>query len=141
MSNWIEYINDLRLLADAGLLVLIWLVQLIIYPGFQYYNQHQLFHWHKIYTPRITVVVAPLMFLQMGASLFLLFFEFSLLSFIYFILVLSTWLSTFLYFVPLHHNIETHTDVETSIKKLIRGNWMRTGQWTLIFIYGIVFFS
>lgn len=141
MSNGIEYIDDLRLVADFGLLVLIWLVQLIIYPGFQYYNQHNLFKWHKVYTPRITVIVAPLMFLQMGTSLYMLFFEFSLFSLIYFILVLSVWISTFLYFVPLHHKIETHTDVKTSINKLIRSNWIRTLQWTLIFIYGIVFFS
>ncbi|MEO1009857.1 MAG: hypothetical protein AAFX53_01035 [Bacteroidota bacterium] len=51
----------LRLLCDFGLVVLIWSVQLIIYPSFQFYNPIELLLWHGIYVHRITYVVLPLM--------------------------------------------------------------------------------
>jgi len=37
----------IRLLFDFGLLVLIWLVQLVIYPSFLYYEQDNLKRWHE----------------------------------------------------------------------------------------------
>ena len=141
MDSFIEYLHSLRLIADSGLVVLIWMVQLIVYPGFKFYNTEDLIRWHKVYTPRITVIVAPLMFFQAGIATYLLLFEFSTISLIYFILVLSTWVSTFLYFVPLHHKIDTQIEVKLSATELTRRNWYRTFQWTSIFIYGIILFS
>ncbi len=46
----------LRLLFDFGLVVLIWIVQLVIYPGLCYYSETDLLKWHKLYTSRIAYV-------------------------------------------------------------------------------------
>ena len=54
----------LRHIVDFGLVVLIWLVQLIIYPSFSYTAKDELQTWHQRYVARITVVVGPLMLLQ-----------------------------------------------------------------------------
>jgi hypothetical protein len=54
----------IRLLLDFGLVVLIWLVQLVIYPGFKFYSPSNLALWHKIYTGRIGVAVVPMMVWQ-----------------------------------------------------------------------------
>jgi hypothetical protein len=141
MNSIFEHIHEVRPIIDFGLVVLIWMVQLIVYPGFSFYSEKHLLKWHKFYTPRITIVVAPLMFLQMGIALYLSFFEFSTLNLIYLILVLSTWLSTFSYFVPLHQKIEANMDPLQSAKKLTKGNWLRTFQWTFIFLFGLILLS
>lgn len=130
----------LRMIADFGLVVLIWMVQLIVYPGFSFYTNADLLKWHKSYTPKITIVVAPLMFIQMGIALYISFFEFSIANLIYAVLVISTWLTTFTYFVPLHQKIERNLDIKVSAKKLTKGNWVRTFQWTFIFIYSLFLF-
>ncbi|MBZ9628651.1 hypothetical protein LB456_10590 [Psychroflexus sp. CAK57W] len=137
MNLILEHIFSLRLVIDFGLVVLIWMVQLIVYPGFSFYQESDLLKWHKYYTPRITVVVAPLMFIQMAIAVYLSLFEFSTINLIYLLLVLSTWISTFLYFVPLHQKIEGNLDLKISSRKLATLNWIRTFQWTFIFGYSL----
>ncbi|SDG85824.1 hypothetical protein [Psychroflexus sediminis] len=141
MNSVLEHIHSIRITIDFGLVVLIWMVQLIIYPGFTFYKDSDLLKWHKYYLPRISFVVAPLMFIQLAIAIYLSVFEFSLLNFIYSLLVLSTWISTFLYFVPLHQKIEDNIDLKISATKLISINWVRTFQWTFIFIYGLFLFT
>lgn len=60
----------LRLLFDFGLLVLIWLVQLVIYPSFLHYVNKELMIWNKIYTVFISLVLIPLMFGQLVTAVF-----------------------------------------------------------------------
>jgi len=55
-----------RLVVDFCLVVLIWLVQLIIYPSFRYMSPEQLAIWHPKYTTLITLVVGPLMLAQVA---------------------------------------------------------------------------
>jgi hypothetical protein len=141
MGSVLEHLWIIRLLADFGLVVLIWMVQLIVYPGFTFYSEELLLKWHKTYTPRITIIVAPLMFAQMGMALYQCIFDFSIVHLVYLILVISTWISTFIYFVPLHHNIEANRDLKSSANRLTKGNWIRTIQWTFIFIYGVICLS
>lgn len=141
MNSILEHIHSIRIITDFGLVVLIWMVQLIVYPGFSYYSNNDLLRWHRYYTPKITIVVAPMMFIQMGIAIYLSLFEFSILNLIYFILVLSTWVSTFTYFVPLHQKIEKNRDVRVSSRRLINGNWIRTFQWTFTFVFGLFLLS
>ena len=67
-----NFFDLLQLLVDFGLVVLIWIVQLIIYPSFLYYNSNTLSKWHKTYTGRITTIVAPLMIAQIAIAAYLL---------------------------------------------------------------------
>ena len=55
-----------RIAIDFGLVVLIWLVQLIIYPSFRYMSAEQLAIWHPNYSNLITLFVGPLMLAQVG---------------------------------------------------------------------------
>lgn len=140
MNAILEHIHSIRIIVDFGLVILIWMVQLIVYPGFSFYADPDLLKWHKFYTPKITVIVAPLMFLQMGIAIYLCIFEFNLFNLVYSLLVLSTWVTTFTYFVPLHQKIEGNKEIKISAKKLSVGNWVRTIQWTVIFIYSLFLF-
>ena len=124
-----------KLISDVGLVVLIWLVQLVIYPSFKYYTQENLKKWHEIYTSRITFVVLPLMLSQITLSIILLLkSDWGLFHIVDFILVLLIWVSTFTIFVPLHQNIERNKRIPESAVKLIKYNWFRTFLWSVIVI-------
>ena len=53
-------------LASFGLVVLIWLVQVIIYPAFAEIEPDRFAPWHAGYTRAVTWIVAPLMLAQVA---------------------------------------------------------------------------
>ncbi|SEL97689.1 hypothetical protein SAMN04488008_107156 [Maribacter orientalis] len=127
-------IDIIRLICDTGLLILIWIVQLIIYPSFSYYKHEDLFKWHETYTKRIAVIVIPLMFGQVITSSIQVYTNLDFYTITSSLLVIGVWLSTFLIFVPLDTNLSKREEVELSIKKLKLYNWLRTVLWSLICI-------
>lgn len=126
-------LETLRLIFDSGLLVLIWMVQLIVYPSFSHYKLNDLYSWHKKYTKRIALIVIPLMLGQLITVILQVVEKKNGYTLTSSLLVLLVWLSTFIQFVPLHNNIREEHNVSASIKKLNSKNWLRTILWTLLF--------
>jgi len=133
MSN----LQVLSLLFDFGLVVLIWIVQLIIYPSFKYHNQESLVKWHAKYTVRIAGVVIPLMFGQLILYLYLIFTQPDVSIYIRSGLTISAWITTFAIFVPLHNTINNRKNTEKTLSQLVSKNWIRTVIWTLLFIINL----
>ncbi|MEM1336624.1 MAG: hypothetical protein AAGF96_02685 [Bacteroidota bacterium] len=123
----------LALVCDTGCLVLIWLVQRVIYPSFQFYNYQQLQQWHKKYTGLVTWIVLPLMVGQLVFAIRIVITYPYGIAIAKLLLVLGTWVMTFVIFVPLHRALETAIEQQVIVKKLVRKNWSRTIVWTLIF--------
>ena len=130
-------IEIIRLLIDAGFVVLIWAVQLVIYPSFKFYSKANLFQWHRLYTKRVTVIVLPLM----GSQILLGFIHLLQVQNTYtissFVIILALWVITFTVFVPLHQSIDIGKPVENVCLKLEKRNWIRTLLWSLLFIFSI----
>lgn len=124
---------------DFGLVVLIWMVQLIIYPSFVYYKVEDLFKWHNTYTKNITWIVLPLMVGQLGIHLYEIILAFSFFKLAILLMILLVWINTFFYAVPLHQRISDNDDIACACRALIRVNWNRTVLWTVIFILGLFF--
>lgn len=129
--------DSLRLLLDFGLVILIWLVQLVIYPSFLHYAKVDLVRWHKKYTPRIAFIVLPLMLGQLMLYGALLQEGKTFYSIGSFILVLLAWLLTFTVFVPRHKEITSDTYSEKTLSQLVKFNWSRTLIWTLLFVWNL----
>ena len=129
-----------KLISDVGLLVLIWLVQLVIYPSFRYFKNSDLKQWHLIYKGRITLVVLPLMLSQLVLSCWIAIeSNWDILFIINGLLVVLTWLSTFAIFVPLHQKIDNQNqNLSIYVEKLISYNWIRTVLWTIIVIMTLI---
>lgn len=125
-----------RLLLDFGLVVLIWLVQLIIYPSFAFVDRDRLELWHGRYTALISVVVVPLMLGQVLVVAMQVLQRGSVLDWISGALVAAVWLVTFLRAVPLHERIGQATDPDADIPALVWWNRPRTVLWTVIFVLG-----
>jgi len=131
-------IDLIRLLIDFGLFVLIWMVQLVVYPSFTYFSRKELISWHQLYTPRITLMVFPLMAGQLVTSIFQLAKDQDLFSIISIIIITIMWLLTFFIFVPTHNKITLEEVDDHICAKLVKYNWLRTAGWSFLFIWNFL---
>lgn len=127
----------LRLLFDFGLVVLIWMVQLTIYPSFKKYSKNDLISWHKLYVGRIAIIVGPLMVGQLLLSIWQLYLVKSPYTILVFFFVLFLWIFTFTYFAPLHRRISNASFTSGNLVQLEKRNWIRAIIWTIIFLWGL----
>ncbi|TXD54131.1 MULTISPECIES: hypothetical protein [unclassified Polaribacter] len=132
-----QIILQISLLVDAGLVVLIWMVQLIIYPSFTYYKTENLLEWHQKYTSRIAVVVVPLMLVQLVLAITDVFLNFSTQTVSVLAVVLFLWIFTFLSFAPLHFKISEGKHNQKILQQLIQRNWIRTFLWSALLLFHI----
>ncbi|MBL0765651.1 hypothetical protein [Marivirga atlantica] len=123
-----------KLLIDCCLFMLAWLVQVIIYPSFQYTDVQKLSFWHNRYQRLISYFVLPLMLSELIISFYYTLYDFSIVHLTHSGLVIIIWLSTFLHAVPVHQNIENQSNTEENIRKLVKVNTLRTLLWTVLLI-------
>jgi len=127
-------LSSIALVFDFGLLVLIWLVQLIIYPSFQYFDQERLLKWHPKYTRLITFFAFPLMTGQVFLHGYQAWFDMNLLNGIILMGIAASWVITFGKEVPYHNKISNGQDIKQNITLLIVWNWSRVAAWTIVAI-------
>ena len=120
------------------MLVVLWLVQLVIYPSFLRIEPGQLMVWHQVYTFRVSFVIIPLMLAQLALAVAAALSDTAIwLDRLVLALVLVGWALTFFVSVPLHRRIDKG-DLDLSTRQaLIRTNWPRTILWTGIFCLGL----
>lgn len=119
---------------DFGLVVLIWIVQLVVYPSFHYYDVAGLKRWHRVYTRQVTFIVLPLMLAQVILHAKRLLDEPYWLGTVQFILIVLVWGITFFKAVPLHTKIDLEDQPAGTITDLVRWNWPRTILWSIVFV-------
>jgi hypothetical protein len=135
-----QIILQISLLVDVGLVVLIWMVQLIVYPSFTYYNPKNLIEWHQKYTTGIAVVVIPLMVTQLVLAVVAVFYQPNFTAIFTLLIVLFLWIFTFLSFAPLHFKISEGTHHQKLLQLLIRRNWIRTFVWSGLFLFHLILY-
>ncbi len=134
----IDALSLFQLLIDFGLVVLILMVQLTIYPSFLYYKTEDLVSWHQKYTGAIAVIVGPLMLAQLGMAIYaLIAHQEFLFGSMYLLLVTATWISTAVLFVPIHNRIGKSKHTNKDLQKLVHHNWIRVILWVLILLLSL----
>ena len=114
-----------------GLMILIWLVQLIIYPSFSRISPEEFKAYHRWYVIRISSVVLPLMVAELILSIWwVLSDDYSAISVSAGLLVLIVWLSTFVLQVPIHNRLKAGRE-DREIRRLVATNWIRAAAWSL----------
>lgn len=127
-----DMLFQLQIMADCGLLVLICLIQVIIYPSFDYIETKNFKTWHIRYTWVISLIVVPLMLLQIGVELcHALVAEPRWWRALLIGLVL---IATFSLSVPCHKKLQSMGKRTVIIRKLVLTNWIRTLLWTILFL-------
>lgn len=106
---------------------LIWIVQLVHYPSFKYVSETNFSDFSAFHKNSITLIVLPLMFLELGTSFFILEKSWKVINVVS---VLILWISTFVFSVPCHNQLSQGKNLDI-INKLVKTNWIRTIVWSL----------
>jgi len=123
-------VTVINLALSWGLLVLIWLVQIIIYPGFHRVPSEDFRTYHAWYVKRITAIVLPLMIGEVAAVALWLATAASMATGMAAVLVAVVWAATFLLQVPIHRLLSKGKQTKL-INGLVATNWIRTIAWSL----------
>ena len=121
---------ELQTIVDSGLFVLIWLVQLVIYPSFAVIEEGHFHSWHTRFSAMISLVVTPLMVIQVGIEAVVMINE---IRWWRISLIALIWLATFFLSVPCHRRLHTRGKDARMIRWLVLTNWIRTMGWSLLF--------
>ena len=121
-------------LASFGLVVLIWLVQVVIYPAFAEIAPDRFALWHAGYTRAVTWIVAPLMLAQVALLGWLAVARPSPRVLLAAGMVAVAWVATFALAVPAHDTLQASGLDRAVVARLVTGNWVRTITWTLAFL-------
>lgn len=125
---WAQTAQTLAAFAMTGV---IWMVQLVQYPGFSRVGVPEFAAFHLHHARSIGLVVGPLMVLELLTALLLAavgepaWFWRSMLA-----VLLVIWFSTALWQGPLHGRLAREGPRRDLLRALVRGNWLRTFLWT-----------
>ena len=119
--------------ASLAMLGVIWMVQLVQYPGFLDVGPADFPAFHAAHSQRITLIVGPLMALEGITALWILVARPSGVppwaALLGVGLLGVAVLTTMFVSVPLHGRIASAWDAE-AIRRLVATNWIRTAAWT-----------
>ena len=123
---------------------LIWTIQLVHYPLFAQVGAAAFRGYEEQHARRITWLVGPLMGLEAGAAVALLFLldlpTQRILAGSGVVLLLVIWGSTALLQVPCHARLSRGFD-ERAWRRLVSTNWIRTAAWSVRGVLAVVLFK
>ncbi len=135
------WILKLHIFLSFVLTGVIWIVQLVHYPSFHYIESTNFREFEKFHIFRTSILLGPLMILELLTGAILLTgssFLPGYILWINFIFMTLIWLITLLWSLPLHKKLNKGKDRDL-INNLILSNWPRAFLWTgksfLLFIY------
>ncbi|MEL6182206.1 MAG: hypothetical protein AAFS10_24825 [Myxococcota bacterium] len=131
MQGWL-------LLSHAGSTLfmtgLIWVIQVVHYPLFAGVGAAQFQAYHHEHTRLITLIVGPVMLVELVSSVMLLAFKPEAvpawLVWLGVVLVVVAWGSTAMLQVPAHNALASGLDPKMH-GFLVHSNWLRTAAWTV----------
>jgi hypothetical protein len=129
-DQWFDIVN-------FGLVVLIWLVQLIIYPSLAHVDGAEFKTWHRRYMQLITIIVGPLMAAQMALAVQVFLLARDSAGLLILAGIALVWASSLLLSVPCHQSLLRRGKDRAIINRLVLTNWIRTVLWSGIFLLGL----
>lgn len=127
-------IAAVHLAATAAMVGLIWFVQVIHYPLMAAVGDDAFAAYERAHVRLTTVVVAPIMLIEVAAALALVLSSASsrpsVAAWVGLGLLLVIWVATATCSVPMHARLEAGFDPQAHAF-LVRTNWIRTIGWTL----------
>ena len=109
----------------------IWTIQIVHYPSFHYIDKISFTNFHHFHERRISIIVMPLMLIELTTSTALYINNMSSIVFaLNLLIVVLIWCSTFFIQVPIH-SILSHKKDKKLIEKLVNTNWIRTFLWSM----------
>lgn len=134
---WNDLIYVLHIFSCFFMTGLIWLIQLVHYPANRFINPQMFSAYQHFHQVTITLIVGPIMVLEVFTGLFIVFHEsLSTSSLFNFAGLTVIWLSTVFFSIPNHAKLEKEMDTK-AMSRLISTNWLRTLAWTARSVFWI----
>lgn len=129
--GWLAWVLTLQAFSTLAMTGVIWLVQLVQYPGFGRVGPAEFAAFHAHHCRSIGFVVGPLMLAELLTAALLAvvatpawFWRVMLCA------LLVIWLSTALWQGPIHARLSREGARADLLGSLVRGNWLRTVLWS-----------
>ena len=121
-----------HLIFTAIMVGVIWLVQVVHYPSFNFIDKKFYSDFQNFHIKRISFIVIPVMLLELVSGLILIYLDnrHSTPSLISFGILILIWIITGLFFAKAHQDLTAGYDREI-VKKIIKLNWIRTLLWSI----------
>ena len=134
----LSYLRALLIPIDFSMCLFLWIVQIIIYPSFKYIKDSEFKQWHLKYMRSVGFLIGPIMLAQIVLLSLFAYTSPYPINLLRLLLLLSCWILTFVFSVPLHRKLERGIAMEMSKEKLVHTNWYRTITWSLIFLINFI---
>ncbi len=118
----------LNFIVSITMLSIIMVTQIVSYPLFLNVNE-EFTSYHSEYIKKITIIVMPVMIIELILTIMLYYMLDGFLSQIFLISLILIFISTVFIQVPIHNKLKFNYD-QYLIKKLIKTNWLRTFLWS-----------
>ncbi len=128
-----ELALSLQLVSSLIMVGLIWVIQLVHYPSFHFINEGRFSKFESFHAKRISLIVVPVMVIELISAFLLLVTNTRALSQILYInmgIVLCLWLYTFFVSARIHQSL-SYGYKKDQVILLVKSNWLRTILWTL----------
>ena len=109
---------------------LIWLIQLVHYPSFVFVAKERYTEFQRFHMFKISWIVLPVMLLELVSGALLWYQDPRQTWTINLVMLSLIWCSTSAIQTPVHAKLEKGFD-EKLVRRLVRGNWVRTILWSL----------
>ena len=126
----IEILSDIHFLSTSLMVGIIWVIQLLHYPAFNFIKESDYVEFQHFHMQRISFIVVPVMILELFSAFMLVYYLRSNLLILCLIILLFIWLITFIFFTKLHQSLLDGYDKKI-VDKLVKINWSRTVLWSL----------
>jgi hypothetical protein len=133
-------LNLINLVVTFGLMILIWIIQILHYPSFHFYQLEDFDKAMIFHQKYISILTIPLMLTELFITSYLFYHQINLINSISILIVLIIWLSTFFVQVPIHEKLLKNKDTHL-IDQLVKTNWARTILWTAKLILLVATYS
>ncbi len=126
VSDWLLFVHAAATLIMVGV---IWFVQIVHYPLFSKVSRGAFPEYAHHHSRRTTRVVAMPMLAELGTAVAMVWRFGGALAWCGLALLAVIWLSTWIWQVPVHRQLEGGFDA-ASLGRLVRTNWVRTVAWS-----------
>jgi len=126
----IEILSEVHFLSTSLMVGIIWVIQLLHYPAFNFIKESDYVEFQHFHMQRISFIVVPVMILELFSAFMLVYYLRSNLLILCLIILLFIWLITFVFFTKLHQSLLDGYDKKI-VDKLVKINWSRTVLWSL----------
>lgn len=136
----LDVLKNAQLVSCLLMIGVIWVIQLVHYPSFFSIDAAVFTDFTKFHRQRISIIVMPLMLLELGTGGILAYAYLGDLFWLGNLVGIAfIWAATMFLSVPCHQRLDVEKDLST-IRRLVSTNWPRTLLWSLrgwaLLVYG-----